>query len=138
MSSLGLDQVAGTRLNTLTGSLTREDNNVDGTMFDAFLNSAIDHLKTTNSYLSESENEKIRFALGETENAHDLAIAMHRPKELPSVSKPVLPSSTKTGKQPSMPHKNVWISESTNCMTIIGKCSKLPVLPNSCFISKAT
>mgnify|MGYP001043138792 CR=1 FL=1 len=78
MSSLGLDQVAGTRLNTLTGSLTREDNNVDGTMFDAFLNSAIDHLKTTNSYLSESENEKIRFALGETENAHDLAIAMQK------------------------------------------------------------
>ncbi len=78
ISSLGLERAAGTRLNTLTGALTKEDNKVEGTMFDAFLNSAIDNLKTTNSYLSESENEKIRFALGETENAHDLAIAMQK------------------------------------------------------------
>ena len=59
ISSLGLDQVTGTRLNTLTGALTKEDSTVEGTMFDAFLNSAIDSLKTTNSYLSDSENEKI-------------------------------------------------------------------------------
>lgn len=78
ISSLGLDQVTGTRFNTLTGALTKEDSKVEGTMFDAFLNSAIDNLKTTNSYLSNSENEKIRFALGETENAHDLAIAMQK------------------------------------------------------------
>lgn len=78
ISSLGLEKTAGTRLNTLTGSLIKEDNKAEGTMFDAFLNSAIDNLKTTNSYLSESENEKIRFALGETENAHDLSIAMQK------------------------------------------------------------
>lgn len=78
VSSLGLNQVTGTRLNTLTGSLIKEDNKVEGTMFDAFLTSAIDNLKTTNSYLSNSENEKIRFALGETENAHDLSEAMQK------------------------------------------------------------
>lgn len=78
VSSLGLDRLAGTRLNTLTGALTREDNKAEGTMFDAFLSSAIDSLRTTNSYLSDSENEKIRFALGETENAHDLSIAMQK------------------------------------------------------------
>lgn len=78
ISSLGLDQVAGTRLNTLTGALAKEDKMAEGTMFDAFLNSAIDNLKTTNSYLSNSENEKIRFALGETENAHDLTEAMQK------------------------------------------------------------
>lgn len=78
ISSLGLDQAAGTRLNTLTGALAKEDKAAEGTMFDAFLNSAIDNLKTTNSYLSDSENEKIRFALGETENAHDLTEAMQK------------------------------------------------------------
>lgn len=78
ISSLGTEQTAGTRRSTLTGSLVREDNQVEGTMFDAFLSSAIDTLKTTNSYLSDSENEKIRFALGETENAHDLTIAMQK------------------------------------------------------------
>lgn len=78
ISSLGLNQVAGTRMSTLTGALTKEENKVDGTMFDAFLTSAINSLKTTNSYLSNSENEKIKFALGETENAHDLSIAMQK------------------------------------------------------------
>lgn len=78
ISSLGLDQLTGTKFNTLTGALTKEDSAVEGTMFDAFLTSAIENLKTTNSYLSNSENEKIRFALGETENAHDLAIAMQK------------------------------------------------------------
>lgn len=78
VSSLGVDQAAGARLNTLTGALVGEDKKVEGNLFDAFLNSAIDSLKTTNSYLSDSENEKIKFALGETENAHDLTIAMQK------------------------------------------------------------
>ena len=30
------------------------------------------------SYLSDAENEKIRFALGETDNTHDLTIAMEK------------------------------------------------------------
>ena len=41
---------------------------VDGNLFDSILNSAI----------SDSENEKIRFALGETENTHDLTIALQK------------------------------------------------------------
>ncbi|MCM1193320.1 MAG: flagellar hook-basal body complex protein FliE [Butyrivibrio sp.] len=49
-----------------------------GTMFDAFLNTAIDNIKTTNSYLSDAENEEIKFALGETENTHDLMIALQK------------------------------------------------------------
>jgi flagellar hook-basal body complex protein FliE len=35
-------------------------------------------VKITNSYLSDAENEKIRFALGETDNTHDLTIAMDK------------------------------------------------------------
>lgn len=31
ISSLGLGQVTGTRFNTLTGALTKEDNKVEGT-----------------------------------------------------------------------------------------------------------
>ncbi|MCM1057617.1 MAG: flagellar hook-basal body complex protein FliE [Firmicutes bacterium] len=49
-----------------------------GTMFDAFLNTAIDNIKTTNSYLSDAEDEEIKFALGETENTHDLMIALQK------------------------------------------------------------
>ena len=75
--------MAVTRPNTLeeaslTGSLIPKDNTVDGNLFDAFLNTAIDNIKTTNSYLSDAENEEIKFALGETENTHDLTIALQK------------------------------------------------------------
>ena len=42
------------------------------------LSAAIDNLNTTNSYLSDWENEQVKFALGETENAHDLTIALEK------------------------------------------------------------
>ncbi len=49
-----------------------------GTLFDAVLNTAIDNIKTTNSYLSDAEDEEIKFSLGETENTHDLMIALQK------------------------------------------------------------
>ena len=72
-----------TRLNdlealSLTGSLTEKQDKADGTLFDAFLNTAINNIKTTNKYLSDAENEEIKFALGETENTHDLTIALQK------------------------------------------------------------
>lgn len=47
-------------------------------MFAVMLNSAIDNLQTTNAYLSDAENEEIKFALGETESTHDLMIALQK------------------------------------------------------------
>lgn len=86
ISSLsGLSSLSGTNsvneLSTLTGSLTKVKSDygkADGTMFGSILNSAIDNIKTTNSYLSDAENEEIKFALGETENTHDLTIALQK------------------------------------------------------------
>lgn len=46
--------------------------------FGTVLNSALENLNTTNSYLSDAENEKIRWALGETDNTHDLTIALQK------------------------------------------------------------
>lgn len=46
--------------------------------FDNLLHTAIDNLNTTNSYLSDAENEEIKWALGETENTHDLSIALQK------------------------------------------------------------
>lgn len=56
----------------------QESLSAEGTMFDALLNTAINNINTTNSYLSDAENEKIKFALGETENTHDLTIALQK------------------------------------------------------------
>lgn len=63
---------------SLTGALGEKTKKTEGTLFDAFLNTAIDNIKTTNSYLSDAENEEIRFALGETDNTHDLTIALQK------------------------------------------------------------
>ena len=49
-----------------------------GNMFEAILNSAIDNINSTNSLLSDAENEEIKFAMGETENSHDLMIALNK------------------------------------------------------------
>lgn len=66
------------RMSSLTGSLTDKKDSVDGNMFEALLNTAIGNIKTTNSYLSDMENEEVRFMLGETENTHDLTIALQK------------------------------------------------------------
>lgn len=63
---------------SLTGTLSEKQEMTEGTMFETFLNTAIDNIKTTNSYLSDAENEEIKFALGETDNTHDLTIALQK------------------------------------------------------------
>lgn len=78
----GLSGISGLpateRVSSLTGTLAPKSEKADGTLFDAFLNTAIDNIKTTNGYLSAWENEEIKFALGETENTHDLTIALQK------------------------------------------------------------
>ena len=48
------------------------------TGFEKLLHTAIDNLNTTNNYLSDAENEEVKWMLGETENAHDLSIALQK------------------------------------------------------------
>ena len=47
-------------------------------VFQSFLTSAINNINTTNSYISDAENEEIKLALGETDNTHDLTIALQK------------------------------------------------------------
>lgn len=76
----GLNSVSGMykidAASNLTDTLYGNTQKADGNMFESFLNTAIDNIKTTNSYLSDWEDEEIKFALGETENTHDLTIAL--------------------------------------------------------------
>lgn len=75
---MGVTRINNPEELSLTGSLTEKRDTADGTLFDAFLNTAIDNIRTTNNYLSAWEDEEIKFALGETENTHDLTIAMQK------------------------------------------------------------
>lgn len=51
-----------------------ENQDLFGTMFQT----ALDNINTTNQYLSDAENAEISFALGETDNTHDLTIALQK------------------------------------------------------------
>lgn len=52
-------------------ALKAEDNS-----FDNILNKAMENISTTNAYISDYENEEVKWMLGETESTHDLTIAM--------------------------------------------------------------
>ena len=47
-------------------------------MFQTMLDSAVRNLSVTNGYLSDAENEESRWALGETDNTHDLSVALQK------------------------------------------------------------
>ena len=78
ISSIGIKGGTAVTEGTLTGTLSQKNQKAEGTVFDAFLNSAINSINTTNSLLSDMENEEIKFALGEVDNAHDLGIAIQK------------------------------------------------------------
>lgn len=46
--------------------------------FASIFDKAVENLSTTNSYLSDAENEELRWALGETDNTHELTIALQK------------------------------------------------------------
>lgn len=46
--------------------------------FGSIFDKAMESLNTTNAYLSDAENEELRWALGETENTHELTIALQK------------------------------------------------------------
>ncbi|MBR1669936.1 MAG: flagellar hook-basal body complex protein FliE [Butyrivibrio sp.] len=46
--------------------------------FKSIFSAAVDNIHTTNAYLSDAENEEIKWALGQTDNTHDLSIALQK------------------------------------------------------------
>lgn len=60
------------------GGLNQTEKTESKDVFASFFQSAVDTINATNGYLSDAENEKIRFALGEAENTHDLTNALSK------------------------------------------------------------
>ncbi|WP_035779835.1 flagellar hook-basal body complex protein FliE [Butyrivibrio sp. MC2013] len=50
----------------------------DGNTFSMLFDQAVENINTTNAYLSDAENEEIKWALGQSENTHDLTIALQK------------------------------------------------------------
>lgn len=60
---------------TPSGVKPKEDTT---TAFSTFFDAALNNLGETNSYLSDAENEELKFAMGLTDNTHDLTIALQK------------------------------------------------------------
>ena len=50
----------------------------EGESFSSVFDKVLQNINTTNNYLSDAENEEIRWALGETNSTHDLSIALQK------------------------------------------------------------
>ncbi|MCR5427245.1 MAG: flagellar hook-basal body complex protein FliE [Lachnospiraceae bacterium] len=74
----GITNLYKTSANGVVRGLDQKSEKAEGTMFEAFLNSALDNIQTTNAYLSDAENQEILFALGEADSTHDLTIALEK------------------------------------------------------------
>ena len=46
--------------------------------FKSIFDAVVENIHTTNAYLSDAENEEIKWALGQTDNTHDLSIALQK------------------------------------------------------------
>lgn len=64
-------------LNDFRGGQKTQGTDADN-MFSAVFNSALENISSTNKYLSDAENEQIKLALGQSDNTHDLAIALQK------------------------------------------------------------
>jgi flagellar hook-basal body complex protein FliE len=63
---------------TINSAIENSLLNTDGTVsedFDSILSQAMSMLSETNDLQNDAESEKIEFALGEADNAHDMQIA---------------------------------------------------------------
>ena len=78
IGSLTAQKIYTGEVTSLTGMLAEKSQKADGTVFQSFLDTAIDNINSTNAALSNAENEEIKWALGETENTHDLTIALQK------------------------------------------------------------
>ena len=81
------DAIDITRLRNVSSGAVRQvaksapTNSVDAyntSKFSDLLTNAMDNLSVTNGYLSDMEDEEIKWSLGESKNTHDLTIAIQK------------------------------------------------------------
>ena len=64
-------------VSTASVGVTSDGSDVTSAFSDVF-QTALDNISETNSYLSDAENEELKWSLGLTDNTHDLTIALNK------------------------------------------------------------
>ena len=81
------DAIDITQLRNISSGAVRQvakkapTNSIDaynGNNFNDLLTTAMDNLSVTNGYLSDMEDDEIKWSLGESKNTHDLTIAIQK------------------------------------------------------------
>lgn len=65
------DAVKNTLFGNNTGSTEKSEN-----LFGTLLNAAVSNINDTNNAISDKENEELKWAMGISENTHDLTVAV--------------------------------------------------------------
>ncbi len=66
------------RTNSRVRNVLGDDQKGNDESFKSIFSAAVDNINTTNAYLSDAENEEIKWALGQTDNTHDLSVALQK------------------------------------------------------------
>lgn len=68
--------IKNTSQNSIAGVKPAENDGQEA--FSSIFKTALDNINTTNAYLSDAENEELKFSMGLTDNTHDLTIALEK------------------------------------------------------------
>ncbi len=66
------------KTNSKVFNVLGDDQEGNDQAFSIIFDKAIENINTTNAYLSDAENEEIKWALGQTDNTHDLSVALQK------------------------------------------------------------
>ncbi|MBP3817937.1 flagellar hook-basal body complex protein FliE [Butyrivibrio sp.] len=66
------------KLNSRVYNVLGDDDKGNEQAFSIIFDRAVENIHTTNAYLSDAENEEIKWSLGQTDNTHDLSIALQK------------------------------------------------------------
>ncbi len=78
MDIMSLRNVSSSIMQEAVSNSNKISNNDNQNLFGTLFQTALDNINTTNQYLSDAEDAEISFALGETDNTHDLTIALQK------------------------------------------------------------
>ncbi len=74
-SILGISKISGIDANLYTTSLNKREETTNNATFETLFQSALHMIQETDDWANKVEEEEMKYAMGVSDNAHDLQIA---------------------------------------------------------------
>ncbi len=75
---LGISGLSGIDSNLYTTSLNKTEETTNNATFETLFQSALDMIEETDYWTNQVEEEEIKYAMGQSDNTHDLMIAQSK------------------------------------------------------------